>query len=93
VLKNAIGWLSRPFGSGAVKDKPLAVIGAALGHYGGARGHEETRKVSGIAGAQVLEGVNLSLPFSAWGAGHPRDNAEVVAGIRAAVEKLVAEVS
>jgi NAD(P)H-dependent FMN reductase len=92
VLKNAIDWLSRPFGAGALKDKPLAVIGSALGHYGGARGHEETRKSSGVAGAQVVVGVNLSLPFSAWGAGHPSDNAEVVASIRAAVEKLVAEV-
>ena len=31
VLKNAIDWLSRPFGNSALKDKPLAVIGAALG--------------------------------------------------------------
>ena len=29
VLKNAIDWLSRPFGNGALKDKPLAVIGAS----------------------------------------------------------------
>ncbi|MCE9516908.1 MAG: NAD(P)H-dependent oxidoreductase, partial [Mycobacterium sp.] len=30
VLKNAIDWLSRPWGDGAFKDKPLAVIGTAL---------------------------------------------------------------
>src|SRR5689334_23099908 len=35
VLKNAIDWLSRPWGNGALKDKPLAVVGAALGQYGG----------------------------------------------------------
>ena len=35
VLKNAIDWLSRPFGNGALKDKPLAVIGASFGQYGG----------------------------------------------------------
>ena len=31
VLKNAIDWLSRPFGNSALKDKPMAVIGVALG--------------------------------------------------------------
>ena len=35
VLKNAIDWLSRPYGAGALNDKPLAVIGSALGQYGG----------------------------------------------------------
>ncbi len=29
VLKNAIDWLSRPYGAGAVKDKPVAVISAS----------------------------------------------------------------
>jgi len=67
------------------------VIGAALGHHGAARAHEETRKTSAIASAQVVQGVNLSLPFSAWGVGRPGDDGEVVASIRAAVEKLVVE--
>ena len=35
VLKNAIDWLSRPYGKGALKGKPLAVIGASLGSFGG----------------------------------------------------------
>src|SRR3984957_699530 len=30
VIKNAIDWLSRPFGDGALKDKPLAAIGGPL---------------------------------------------------------------
>src|ERR1700677_4042513 len=34
VLKNAIDWLSRPFGNSALKDKPLADIGAAARQYG-----------------------------------------------------------
>ena len=50
VLKNAIDWLSRPFGNSALKDKPMAVIGAALGQYGGVWAHDETRKSFGIAG-------------------------------------------
>ena len=35
VVKNAIDWLSRPYGEGAVTAKPLAVIGASGGRYGG----------------------------------------------------------
>ena len=53
VLKNAIDWLSRPFGNGALKDKPLAVIGGSAGQYGGVWAHDETRKSFGIAGARV----------------------------------------
>src|ERR1700722_3169935 len=40
VIKNAIDWLSRPFGDGALKDKPLAVIGGSFGRYGGGWGRE-----------------------------------------------------
>jgi len=47
VLKNAIDWLSRPYGNGALKDKPLAVVGAALGQYGGVWAHDETANRSG----------------------------------------------
>src|ERR1700719_2871545 len=43
VLKNAIDWLSRPFGDSALKDKPLAVVGAAGGRHGGACGRDEAR--------------------------------------------------
>ena len=67
VLKNAIDWLSRPWGNGALKDKPLAVIGAALGQYGGVWAHDETRKSFGIAGPRVVESIELSLPPGAAG--------------------------
>ena len=50
VLKNAIDWLSRPYGKGALNGKPLAVIGASLGSYGGTWAHDETRKSFTIAG-------------------------------------------
>ena len=63
VVKNAIDWLSRPFGNGAVKDKPLAVIGGSFGQYGGEWAHDETRKSFGIAGARVVESIKLSVPF------------------------------
>lgn len=93
VLKNAIDWLSRPYGASALLGKPLAVIGAALGRYGGAWAHDETRKSFGIAGPRVLETIELSLPISSLDGSHPRDNGEVVAAVRDAVERLAAEVS
>jgi NAD(P)H-dependent FMN reductase len=93
VIKNAIDWLSRPFGNGALKDKPLAVIGGAYGQYGGVWAHDETRKSFGIAGPRVVETIKLSLPFASLDGKHPRENAEVVANLRDAVGKLTAEVS
>ncbi|MGE2724775.1 NAD(P)H-dependent oxidoreductase [Mycolicibacterium pulveris] len=92
VLKNAIDWLSRPFGTGALQGKPLAVIGAALGRYGGVWAHDETRKSFGVAGPRVVEGLQLSVPSAVFDGKHPRENAEVAANLRDIVGKLAAEV-
>lgn len=92
VLKNAIDWLSRPYGNGALKDKPVAVIGAALGRYGGVWAHDETRKSLGIAGPRVVDDLKLSIPSKVFDGRHPRENAEVVANLRDVVGKLAAEV-
>ncbi|MUL80721.1 MULTISPECIES: NAD(P)H-dependent oxidoreductase [unclassified Mycolicibacterium] len=92
VLKNAIDWLSRPFGNSALKDKPLAVVGAALGQYGGVWAHDETRKSFGIAGPRVVEDLKLSVPSKTLDDKHPRENAEVAAALRDIVGKLTAEV-
>ncbi len=92
VLKNAIDWLSRPFGDGALKGKPLAVIGTAHGQYGGVWAHDETRKSFGIAGPRVVEELKLSLPAKVFDGNHPRDNAEVAAAVGEVVGKLAAEV-
>lgn len=92
VLKNAIDWLSRPYGNGALKDKPLAVIGSALGQFGGVWAHDETRKSFGIAGPRVVEDLKLSVPAAVFDGKHPRENADVVRQVRDVVGKLVAEV-
>lgn len=54
VLKNAIDWLSRPYGEGALKGKPLAVVGASLGQYGGvgARRDPQVFRDRGSAGGR-----------------------------------------
>ncbi len=92
-MKNAIDWLSRPFGDSALKDKPLAVVGAAGGQYGGVWAHDETRKSFGIAGRRVVEELKLSVPAKALDGKHPRENAEVAENLRNVVGKLAAEVS
>jgi NAD(P)H-dependent FMN reductase len=92
VIKNAIDWLSRPFGDGALKGKPLAVIGGAFGQYGGVWAHDDTRKSFGIAGPRVVEDIKLSVPFKTLDGRHPREHAELVANVRDAVGKLAAEV-
>ncbi|CAN5437852.1 NAD(P)H-dependent oxidoreductase [soil metagenome] len=93
VLKNAIDWLSRPYGKGALLGKPAAVIGAALGQYGGVWAHEETRKTFGIAGARVVESIELSIPAATLDGKHPKESAQVVANVGEVLEKLVAEVN
>ena len=92
VLKNAIDWLSRPFGNGALTGRPVAVVGAAHGRYGGVWAHDETRKSFGIAGVRVVEDLKLSVPTTAFDGKHPRENADVAANLRDIVGKLAAEV-
>lgn len=91
VLKNAIDWLSRPWGNSALKDKPVAVIGTALGGYGGVWAHDEARKSFGIAGPRVIEDLKLSIPSKAFDGKHPRENDGTVANVREIVGKLAAE--
>ena len=45
VLKNAIDWASRPFPDNALRDKPVAVIGASTGLFGAVWAQADLRKV------------------------------------------------
>ncbi|MCH9733015.1 MAG: NAD(P)H-dependent oxidoreductase [Actinomycetia bacterium] len=92
VLKNAIDWLSRPFGDGALKDKPLAVVGVAAGRYGGVWAHDETRKSFGLAGSRTLEGVELSIPATSLDGKHPRAHPGVGEQLGGVIDRLIAEV-
>jgi NAD(P)H-dependent FMN reductase len=92
VIKNAIDWLSRPFGDGALKGKPLAVIGGSFGRYGGVWAHDDTRKSFGIAGARVVEDLKLSVPFKTLEGKEPAEHSELSANVRDVVGKLAAEV-
>lgn len=90
VLKNAIDWLSRPFGDSAVSNKPTAVIGTAAGRFGGRRAQDEARKAVDIAGGYVLEAAQLSIPNSLvrFAEVHPKDDAEVVGQVTEVLERI-----
>jgi NAD(P)H-dependent FMN reductase len=90
VLKNAIDWLSRPFGAGALTGKPVAVVGTAYGQFGGVWAQDEARKAVGIAGGKVIEDIKLSIPGSVvrFAETHPVDDAEVAAQVVDVVTRL-----
>ena len=58
VLNNAIDWLSRPYGVGAIAGKPFGVVTPTP--YGGKWAHDDARRSARIAGAIVVEDVNVS---------------------------------
>jgi NAD(P)H-dependent FMN reductase len=91
-LKNAIDWLSRPYGAGALAGKRTAVVGTAFGQFGGVWAQDEVRKAVGIAGAKVLDEVKLAVPGSMirFAELHPKDDAEVVEQIKGIFEPLTA---
>jgi NAD(P)H-dependent FMN reductase len=90
VLKNAIDWLSRPYGAGAMVGKPVAVVGTAFGQYGGVWAQDEARKAVGIAGGTVVEEAKLSIPGSVtrFAETHPADDTEVVEGLTKVIDQL-----
>ena len=60
VINNAIDWLSRPYGEGAIIGKPFGAIGVTPTPYGGKWAHEDARRSAKIAGAHVVEDVDFS---------------------------------
>jgi NAD(P)H-dependent FMN reductase len=95
VLKNAIDWLSRPYGAGALSGKPVAVVGTAFGQYGGVWAQDETRKALGIAGGAVAADLTMSIPGSVvrFAESHPADDAEVTTRLGEVVAGLAARAS
>ena len=54
LLGNAIDWLSRPYGKGALSGKPVLAVAASPGAVGGARAVVALRTVLGNTGAQLV---------------------------------------
>jgi chromate reductase len=91
-LKNAVDWLSRPRVAAALRNKPVAVIGASTGAFGAVWAQAELRKVLATAGARVVDAE------VAVGHAHERFDAQgrlrdenLQQHLRDAVDALVAE--
>ena len=93
-LKNAIDWISRPYGAGVISGKPVAVIGVSNGRYGGVWAHDDTRKAASIAGANVLDDVTLSVPHGTtrFATIHPAHDDEIAHAMPTILAALAAAV-
>jgi len=54
-LKNALDWVSRPPATNALRNKPVAVVGASTGAFGAVWSQGELRKVLATIGARVVD--------------------------------------
>ena len=54
-LKNALDWLSRPYRTNPLRNKPVAVIGASTGMFGGLSAQADLRRILARIGARVVE--------------------------------------
>jgi chromate reductase, NAD(P)H dehydrogenase (quinone) len=54
-LKNALDWASRPKAEAALRNKPVAVVGASKSMFGALWAQAELRKVLSASGARVLD--------------------------------------
>jgi NAD(P)H-dependent FMN reductase len=92
VLKNAIDWLSRPYGAGALAGKPVAVVSASPSSNAAKWALEDAVKAVGIAGGKVVEDSSLSVggTIGKFGDAHPKEHAETAGRLTEVLVKLVA---
>lgn len=90
VLKNAIDWISRPFESHPLRDKPVAVVGASTGLFGAVWAQAEVRRVAAHIGARVLDHeLPIGLADGAFGDDGELSDPDQVAALAAVVRALV----
>lgn len=64
-LKNAVDWLSRPFGDPTLVGRPMAVMGASTGYMGTIRGQLHWRQSWYFFRAPVFSEAELTVSFAA----------------------------
>jgi chromate reductase len=89
-LKNAFDWVSRPRDESPIRSKPVAVIGASTGSFGGIWAQRELKKVLGVMGARVLD---AELPVAKADRRLAGPEPDLRAALGEVVEALAAEVS
>lgn len=90
VLKNAIDWISRPFESHPLRDKPVAVVGASTGLFGAVWAQAEVRRVAAHIGARVLDHeLPIGLADGAFGDDGELSDPDQVQALAAVVRALV----
>ena len=91
-LKNALDWASRPFRDNCLLGKPVAVVGASTGVFGGVWAQAELRKVLRTTGALV---VDVELPVASAHTAFTEDGAlrdpGLASALRGVVDELLAE--
>jgi chromate reductase len=65
VLKNAVDWLSRPFGDPTLRGRPLALAGASTGYMGTMRAQLAWRQMWHFFRAPVFSDAELTVSFAA----------------------------
>ncbi len=94
VLKNALDWLSRPWKSSSLSGKPVALLTASPGRYGGADAQPDTRRVLERCGAVLIDHARVAIGDAEFLAGRDGTITEptVVAELEGLVEATVAAV-
>lgn len=87
-LKNALDWVSRPAAESPIRSKPVAVIGASPGQFGGIWAQGELKKVVGVMGARVLD-VELAVAKAHQRLDEP--DPELAEGLRRVAAALAAQ--
>ncbi|HEX8106058.1 MAG TPA: NADPH-dependent FMN reductase [Solirubrobacteraceae bacterium] len=54
-LKNALDWLSRPWETNVLRDRPVAAVGASTGLFGAVWAQADLRRVLETIGASVID--------------------------------------
>lgn len=88
MLKNALDWASRPFPQNALREKPVAVVGASTGLFGAVWAQAELRKVLTAIGARV---VDEELPVGVAHEAFRPDGSLVDPRLQATLSGIVAE--
>jgi len=65
VLKNAVDWVSRPFGDPTLRGRPMALMGASTGYMGTIRAQMAWRQLWHFFRTPVFSGAELTVAFAA----------------------------